>query len=127
MLFDIETTLLKIYSHFCRSSVRCQELTNYFEFIEEKQQVNSHILIVEYCVNTMFSISVILKHIKIRWLSLLRSIERLIGAHPIVKSYFLNLENEECPELLLEFFTSHKSNGFALKTYICINSSYFYR
>ncbi|CAM4974346.1 unnamed protein product [Rotaria socialis] len=77
LLFDIETALLKIYSHFCRSSLRSQQLTNYFEFIDEEQQV-------------------ILKHIKLRWLSLLRSIERLIGVHPIVKSYFLNLQSGEC-------------------------------
>ncbi|CAF2112846.1 unnamed protein product [Rotaria magnacalcarata] len=57
--------------------------------------------------------TVILKHIRLRWLSLLRSIERLISIHTIVKSYFLNLTNDECPELLLEFFTSDKSNEFS--------------
>ncbi|CAF1565569.1 unnamed protein product [Adineta steineri] len=91
LLFDIETTILKIYSHFCRSSVRVQQLANYFDFIEQEQKV-------------------ILKHIKIRWLSLLKSIERLIAIHPVVKSYFLNLDIEECPQLLLEFFTSHKGD-----------------
>jgi len=55
---------------------------------------------------------VILKHIKIRWLSLLTSIERLIAVHPIVKSYFLNLEQDECPYVLLDFFTSRKGNVF---------------
>ncbi|CAF5154393.1 unnamed protein product [Rotaria magnacalcarata] len=39
LLFDIEAALLKIYSHFCRSSVRSQELTNYFDFIEEEQKI----------------------------------------------------------------------------------------
>ncbi|CAF4277811.1 unnamed protein product [Rotaria magnacalcarata] len=94
LLFDIEAALLKIYSHFCRSSVRSQELTNYFDFIEEEQKV-------------------ILKHIRLRWLSLLRSIERPISIHPIVKNYFLNLTNDDCPELLLEFFTSDRSNEFS--------------
>ncbi|CAF5191669.1 unnamed protein product [Rotaria magnacalcarata] len=94
LLFDIEAALLKIYSHFCRSSVRSQELTNYFDFIEEEQKV-------------------ILKYIRLRWLSLLRSIERLISIHTIVKSYFLNLTNDDCPELLLEFFTSDRSNEFS--------------
>ncbi|CAF1666666.1 unnamed protein product, partial [Adineta ricciae] len=82
LLFDVETTLLKIYSHFCRSSVRVRELKNYFDFVEQEQ--------------------------KIRWLSLLPSIERLIAVHPIVKSYFLNLE-DECSDLLLKFFTSRES------------------
>ncbi|CAF5212366.1 unnamed protein product, partial [Rotaria magnacalcarata] len=76
------------------SSVRSQELTNYFDFIEEEQKV-------------------ILKYIRLRWLRLLRSIERLISIHTIVKSYFLNLTNDDCPELLLEFFTSDKSDEFS--------------
>ncbi|CAF2177166.1 unnamed protein product [Rotaria magnacalcarata] len=94
LLFDIEPALLKIYSHFYRSSVRSQELTNYFDFIEEEQKV-------------------ILKYIRLRWLSLLRSIERLTSIHTIVKIYFLNLTNDDCPELLLEFFTSDKSDEFS--------------
>ncbi|CAF4452444.1 unnamed protein product, partial [Rotaria magnacalcarata] len=57
--------------------------------------------------------AVILKNIRLRWLSLLRSIERLISIHTIVKSYFLNLTNDDCPELLLEFFTSDKSDDFS--------------
>ncbi|CAF1691517.1 unnamed protein product, partial [Adineta ricciae] len=96
------SALLKIYSHFCRSSVRAQELNNYFDFIEQDQKV-------------------ILKHIKIRWLSLLPSIERLIAVHPIVKSYFLNLDEGERSSLLLDFFTSRKGDGLDLKmhTLIC--------
>ncbi|CAF2199460.1 unnamed protein product [Rotaria magnacalcarata] len=89
LLFDIEGVLLKIYSHFGRSSIRSHELTRYFEFAEQEQKV-------------------ILKHIRIRWLSLLQSIERLIAVNPVIKSYFLNLENNEYPDLLLKFFTSNK-------------------
>ncbi|CAF4912757.1 unnamed protein product, partial [Rotaria socialis] len=89
LLFDIEGVLLKIYAHFGRSSIRSHELTRYFEFAEQEQKV-------------------ILKHIRIRWLSLLQSIERLIAVNPVIKSYFLNLENNECPNLLLKFFTSNK-------------------
>jgi hypothetical protein len=43
LLFDIETAILKIYSHFCRSSVRLQELTKYFEFIDQEQKVIKYI------------------------------------------------------------------------------------
>ncbi|CAF3358710.1 unnamed protein product [Rotaria socialis] len=89
LLFDIEGVLLKIYSHFGRSSVRSQELVKYFEFAEQEQKV-------------------ILKHIRIRWLSPLQSIERLIAINPVIKSYFLNLGNNECPGLLLNFFTCNK-------------------
>ncbi|CAF3791042.1 unnamed protein product [Rotaria sordida] len=73
LLFDVEAALLKIYAHFCRSTV-------------------------------------ILKHIRLRWLNLLPSIERLIVVHPVVKSYFLNLEHDECPNLLFKFFTSNEAN-----------------
>ncbi|CAF1519343.1 unnamed protein product, partial [Rotaria sordida] len=89
LLFDIETAILKIYSHFCRSSVRSQELTKYFEFIDQEQKVT-------------------LQRIRTRWLSLLLSIERLIAIYPVVKSYFLNLKDGTCPKILLDFFTSHK-------------------
>ncbi|CAM4954458.1 unnamed protein product, partial [Rotaria socialis] len=60
------------------------------------------------CYSHILHNSVILKHIRIRWLSLLQSIERLIAVNPVIKSYFLNLENNECPNLLLKFFTSNK-------------------
>ncbi|CAF1555702.1 unnamed protein product, partial [Rotaria sordida] len=39
LLFDIEAAILKIYSHFCRSSVRSLELTKYFDFIDQEQKV----------------------------------------------------------------------------------------
>ncbi|CAF4030934.1 unnamed protein product, partial [Rotaria sordida] len=74
LLFDIESAMLKIYAHFSRSSVRLEELSNYFDFIEQEQKV-------------------ILQHIRLRWLSLLQSIERLIIVYPGVKSYFLSIGN----------------------------------
>ena len=43
----MESALLKIYSHFCRSSVRAQELKNYFDFIEQQQKVTNDIMILD--------------------------------------------------------------------------------
>jgi hypothetical protein len=43
----VESALLKIYSHFCRSSVRAQELKNYFDFIEQEQKVTNDIMILD--------------------------------------------------------------------------------
>jgi hypothetical protein len=43
LLFDFEAAILKIYAHFCRSSVRSQELIKYFEFIDQEQKVMKHI------------------------------------------------------------------------------------
>jgi hypothetical protein len=46
----------------------------------------------------VFYIQVILRHIRLLWLSLLTSIERLIIVYPVIKSYFLHFENDECPK-----------------------------
>jgi hypothetical protein len=43
LLFDIEAAILKIYSHFSRSSVRSQELGKYFEFVDQEQKVMKYI------------------------------------------------------------------------------------
>ncbi|CAF3273328.1 unnamed protein product [Rotaria sp. Silwood2] len=43
LLFDVEAAILKIYSQFCRSSVRCQELGKYFEFVDQEQIVMKYI------------------------------------------------------------------------------------
>jgi hypothetical protein len=47
LLFDVESALLKIYSHFCRSSVRVKELKNYFDFVEQEQKVINDIMILD--------------------------------------------------------------------------------
>ena len=47
LLFDVESAFLKIYSHFCRSSVRAQELKNYFDFIEQEQKVIDDVMILD--------------------------------------------------------------------------------
>ena len=47
LLFDVETALLKIYSHFCRSSVRARELKNYLDFVEQEQKVTTDVLILD--------------------------------------------------------------------------------
>ncbi len=62
----------------------------------------------------VFSTQVILQHIRIRWLSLLQSIERLVAIYPVIKSYFLNLKNGTCPKILIDFFTSHKGKHFVM-------------
>ncbi|CAF3947623.1 unnamed protein product, partial [Rotaria sp. Silwood1] len=43
LLFDVEAAILRIYSHFCRSSVRSQELGKYFEFVDQEQNVMKYI------------------------------------------------------------------------------------
>ncbi|CAF4439097.1 unnamed protein product, partial [Rotaria sp. Silwood2] len=81
---DIEQILLSIYSHFSRSAKRINELKQYYEFYEQ-------------------DLKVILKHIKLRWLSLYLSIERLVEVFNPVKKYFLEL-HENCPKEIKQFF-----------------------
>ncbi|CAF1060537.1 unnamed protein product [Rotaria sordida] len=85
---DIESVLCKIYSHFSRSAKRIEELKAYYEFVQS-----------EY--------STLLQHILTRWLSLLRSVERLLEKYEPIKLYFLNqpttIKNEQ---LLKSFFDS---------------------
>ncbi|CAF1150096.1 unnamed protein product [Adineta steineri] len=80
---DIEKMLLSIYAHFSRSAKRISELKLYYEFYEQ-------------------DFKVILKHIKIRWLSLYLSIERLIEVYAPIKKYFL--EQTNCPIEIKNFF-----------------------
>lgn len=47
LLFYVETALLKIYSHFCRSSVRVRELKNYFDFVEQEQKVTTDVVTLD--------------------------------------------------------------------------------
>ncbi len=47
----------------------------------------------------------ILKHIKLRWLTLYTSIERLLQVFVPVKDYFLS-RDDDCPQELKEFFSS---------------------
>ncbi|CAF4307807.1 unnamed protein product, partial [Didymodactylos carnosus] len=68
---------------------RIEALKSYFEFVE-----------LDYVV--------LLQHIKIRWLSLFNSIERLVKVFPAIGTYFLNL-GEDCPTILNIFFTSDEA------------------
>jgi hypothetical protein len=49
---------------------------------------------------------VILKHIKLRWLTLYTSINRLLEVFTPVKDYFLSLEKNNCPKELQQFFSN---------------------
>jgi hypothetical protein len=52
---------------------------------------------------------VILKHIKLRWLTLYTSIERLLEVFIPVKDYFLS-RDDDCPQELKEFFSCEEGH-----------------
>ncbi|CAF5178029.1 unnamed protein product [Rotaria magnacalcarata] len=88
---DVETYLSQLYSHFNSSSKRIAELKEYFEFVE-----------IEYL------------HIKIRWLSLYNSIDRLLKVYEPLSSYFCDINNDNadaitCPRAIKIFFSSNMS------------------
>ncbi|CAM4758191.1 unnamed protein product [Rotaria magnacalcarata] len=92
---DVETYLSQLYSHFNSSSKRIAELKEYFEFVE-----------IEYLR--------LLQHIKIRWLSLYNSIDRLLKVYEPLSSYFCDINNDNadaitCPPAIKIFFSSNMS------------------
>ncbi|CAF5189187.1 unnamed protein product, partial [Rotaria magnacalcarata] len=92
---DVETYLSQLYSHFSSSSKRIAELKEYFEFVE-----------IEYLC--------LLQHIKIRWLSLYNSIDRLLKVYEPLASYFCDINNDNadaitCPPAIKIFFSSNMS------------------
>ncbi|CAM4751259.1 unnamed protein product [Rotaria magnacalcarata] len=78
------------YAHFSRSAKRIEELKSYYEFYEQ-------------------DFHVFLKHIKIRWLSLYSSIERLLLVYKPVKNYFTDQLNKEIPKELEKHFQSEET------------------
>lgn len=82
--FDVETLILKTFSHFSSQAKRCKELKDFFNYVD-----------LEY--------KTILRHVPTRWLSLFPAIERLLNIFPAVKSYFLS--QEEIPIALQVFFS----------------------
>ena len=67
--FDVESLLSDIYQHFNNSTTRKQTLVEFCDFVETEYKV-------------------LLKHVKTRWLSLNRVIERTLAMYKPLKSYF---------------------------------------
>ncbi|CAF1655930.1 unnamed protein product, partial [Adineta ricciae] len=87
---DVESSLSKLYGHFSSSAKRVEHLKEYFDFVEQDQRL-------------------LLQHIKIRWLSLYPSIERLLKVYEPLSAYFLDMGDHDeftCPPIIAEFLTS---------------------
>ena len=72
--FDIENLVLKIYSHFCISAKRVEQLKSCYEFVDSEFEVMK-------------------RHVVTRWLSLYPAITRIINNIEPLKSYFIGLGN----------------------------------
>lgn len=110
---DIEKFLMMAYAHFSRSAKRVEELKSYYEFYEQDFHVSflsTKVLFNEALMVFSYNVfQVLLKHIKIRWLSLYSSIERLLLVYKPVKNYFTDQSNKEIPTELEKHFQSEET------------------
>ncbi|XP_078282406.1 uncharacterized protein LOC144608476 [Rhinoraja longicauda] len=97
---DIETIVLKVYSHFSISASRREELRSFFAFVDVEWRE-------------------ILRHFCTRWLSLHPAVGRLLQSWPVLTSHFRSLET--CPVALKRIFEDEEKTG-ATEIYL----SFFY-
>lgn len=93
---DIETFVLKVYSHFSVSASRREELRSFFAFVDIEWRE-------------------ILRHVCTRWLSLHPAVSRLLESWPALTSYFRSLG--ECPVALKRIFQDEEKTDTA-ETYL---------
>lgn len=109
--YDIERTVLKIFSKFRSSVIRDDQLKKFCEFvnIEHKE---------------------ILRHVTTRWPSRLPGIERITYNWPVFKAYFQSKGREYCSDIIWKFFIkvflSQKKLLCRNATYVFSTMSYLY-
>ncbi len=60
----------------------------------------------------------LVKHTPTRWLTLCAAIERLIENLEYVKSYFIGINQEETPDIIVEFVGIEQKTEFLCSNYI---------
>jgi hypothetical protein len=89
---DIENLVIKVYNHFSTSAIKSNALKSCFEYTENEYKT-------------------ILRHVPTRWLSLFKAIDRLIVDLEGIKSYFLGVGEENCPQIITEFIWGQCENA----------------
>jgi hypothetical protein len=95
---DIENLVIKIYSHFSVSALRLNQLKSCFEYTDNEYKT-------------------LLKHVPTRWLSLFKAIDRLIENLEAVKSYFIGINEDNCPKIISEFVWGQSDNPNGITSY----------
>jgi hypothetical protein len=81
MPFDTENVVLKIFAEFSNSAKKRETLKECFEFCKSDFRE-------------------VIGHVPTRWLSLFKAVDRVILSWRPIKSYFLALGSDECPEAI---------------------------
>ncbi|KAM3620103.1 uncharacterized protein V6R79_018367 [Siganus canaliculatus] len=95
---DIQSIVIKIYSHFSVSASRREQLRAFFAFVDVEWRE-------------------ILQHVCTRWLSLHPAVDRLHQSWPALTSYFRSL-GETCPVALRRTFEGEEKTA-AVEIYLC--------
>ena len=80
---DIENLILKIYSHFSISAKRVDQLKSCYEFADKEFE----------CLK---------RHVTTRWLTFYPAICRLLDHISPIKSYFISVGTDSCPDIINE-------------------------
>lgn len=88
---DLESIVMKIFNYFHVYTVRTEELKDFCDDVG-----------VTYCS--------LLRHVKVRWLSLFPAIEKILKIYPALKLYFLS--QPKIPVLIRQFFENELSETY---------------
>ncbi|CAI6357955.1 unnamed protein product [Macrosiphum euphorbiae] len=100
--FDVETVVLKIYSHFSSSASRRENLKSFFDFAQVDREE-------------------LVKHVPTRWLSLGPAIDKILKFYPALISYFLSI-GDECPKVLQKLLSINADTDTEQDNYLYIKT-----
>ena len=82
--YDVEGLVIKVFNEFSSSAKKVNELRECFEFVEQEYSAQ-------------------LRHVPVRWLSLLPAVDRLLRNWKAIRCYFLSHGEEETNPLVWKF------------------------
>lgn len=92
---DIENLIMKVYSHFSTSAKRVENLKSCYEYTETNFRK-------------------LIKHIPTLWLTLCAAIERMINNLDCIRSYFIGINQEELPNIIVNFIWGESESNLLL-------------
>lgn len=106
--YDVENLVRKVFAEFSNSAKKTEQLKQCFEVMNLEYQN-------------------VLRHTPTRWLSLFKAVERLILSWPAIKSYFLELGEDNCHKEIWNFIKDQENEmENDLSSYLSISEIYLY-